>query len=106
MFGYAVRKMIGGYFAALGGLDLLVFTGRIGERSAQVRQEACANLCALGIDLDDSKNARSECNINTGRVSVQIIAADELRMVALHARATLQARQRSSFGPIDSRETA
>lgn len=90
-FGYTVRKMIGAYFAALGGLDLLVFTGRIGERSAQVRQECCSNLCALGIDLDGAKNARNDCNINAGPVAVQIVAADEQRMIALHARAALHA---------------
>jgi acetate kinase len=91
MFGYAVRKTIGAYFAVLGGLDLLVFTGGIGENSAQVRKEACHGLSALGICLDDSKNLRNEREINAGTVPVLIVPADESRMIARHARALLRA---------------
>ena len=91
MFGYAVRKTIGAYFAVLGGLDLLVFTGGIGESSAQVRKEACYGLRALGIDLDDGKNERNEREINAGSVPVLVVPADEERMIARHARAVLRA---------------
>ena len=91
MFGYEVRKTIGAYFAALGGVDLLIFTGGIGESSAQVRREACYGLSDLGIVLDDGKNERNEREINAGRVPVLVIAADEDRMIARHARAVLRA---------------
>src|SRR5208282_3744717 len=52
MFCYQLRKQIGAFTAALGGLDLLVFTGGIGERAAPVRWEVCTGLEHLGIMLD------------------------------------------------------
>src|SRR5206468_1950325 len=52
MFGYGVRKAIGAFAAVLGGLDLLVFTGGIGEHAPAVRAEACRGLEALGVRLD------------------------------------------------------
>ena len=91
MFGYAVRKTIGAYFAALGGVDVLVFTGGIGASSAQVRRESCYGLSELGIRLDDVKNERNEPEINAGRVPVLVVSADENRMIARHARAVLHA---------------
>jgi acetate kinase len=59
MFCYQVRKYIGALAAALGGLDLLVFTARIGERAAPVRWEICCGLEYVGIGLDRERN--SEC---------------------------------------------
>jgi acetate kinase len=91
MLGYSVRKTIGAYFAALGGLDLLVFTGGIGEHSKVVREEACRGLEALGIRLDDAKNASSQREIQAGPCPVLVIPTDEDRMIARHARAVLRA---------------
>tara|TARA_R110002110_G_scaffold415816_1_gene656610 strand:- start:19661 stop:20767 length:1107 start_codon:yes stop_codon:yes gene_type:complete len=54
---YRIRKYIGAYFAALGGLDALVFTGGVGENAAPVRAGACEGLEALGIAIDCQKNA-------------------------------------------------
>ncbi len=53
---YRVRKYIGAYFAALGGLDALVFTGGVGENAAQVRADVCEGLTALGITIDCQRN--------------------------------------------------
>jgi acetate kinase len=91
MLGYAVRKAIGAYFAVLGGLDALVFTGGIGESSAQVRKEACHGLRALGIELDAGKNDRNAPEINAGSVPVLIVPSDEARMIARHAQALVGA---------------
>ena len=91
MFGYAVRKTIGAYFAALGGLDLLVFTGGIGEHSGQVREEACRGLEPLGVSLDNAKNSRDEYAIHDGACPVLVIGTDEARMIARHARGLLRA---------------
>jgi acetate kinase len=55
-FAYVLRKFIGSYFAVLGGLDMLVFTGGIGEHDAETRAEVCAGLEDLGIVLDPAKN--------------------------------------------------
>jgi acetate kinase len=51
-FNWTIVKGIGGFFAELGGLDMLVFTGGIGENDIAVRAEICAGLGALGIVLD------------------------------------------------------
>lgn len=56
IFCYHIRKQIGAYAAALGGLDSLVFSGGIGEVSAPIRQQICEGLEFLGITLDDARN--------------------------------------------------
>jgi len=57
MFCYRVRKYIGAYFAALGRVDAVLFTGGIGENAAPVRAQACAGLEGMGIVLDQEANA-------------------------------------------------
>jgi len=59
MFCYQVRKFIGAYAAALGGLDTLVFTGGIGERAGKVRAEICEGLEHLGIVMDEAANGHN-----------------------------------------------
>jgi len=83
-FAYHVKKTIGAYFAALGGLDLLVFTGGIGERSPAVRAAICDGLAALGIALDPERNARGEEDVGAGPVAVRVVATDEDRVIARH----------------------
>ncbi len=56
MFCYRVRKYIGAYYAALGFVDGIIFTGGIGENSALVRSKSCEGLAGLGITVDDSRN--------------------------------------------------
>jgi acetate kinase len=88
MFGYAVRKAIGALAAALGGLDLLVFTGGIGEHAAAVRADACAGLEVIGVALDDGRNAAGERVISSekSRVVVQVVDTNEDLVIARHAR--------------------
>ena len=92
MFAYAIKKAIGAYIAALGGIDLLVFTGGIGEHSAAVRAAACDGLSRLGISLDAERNIRNEAAIGSDAspAAVYVIATDEDRMIARHTRATLR----------------
>jgi len=89
MFTYSVRKAIGAYAAALGGLDLLVFTGGIGEHAPAVRAETCAGLQWMGVAIDVTKNQRGDGVISTrgSRVEVRVVRADEERMIARHTRA-------------------
>ena len=84
LFCYQVKKCIGGYAAALGGLDTLVFAGGIGENAATVRARICDGLEFLGIDLDQQRNAKHEPWISsgTGRVKVRVIRTDEELMIA------------------------
>jgi len=95
MFSYAIRKAIGAFAAAMGGLDLLVFTGGIGAHAALVRTEACSGLETLGVLLDPSENQRDAARISApdSRCTVRVIFADEESTMAREARALL-----SSFG--------
>lgn len=56
---YRIKKYIGAYFAVLGRVDAVVFTGGIGENAAPVRRKCCQGLEALGITVDDGKNAKA-----------------------------------------------
>ena len=84
-FTYVIRKYIGSYIAVLGGLDMLVFTGGIGENDPDTRAEACAGLESLGILFDPELNAtRGEAKISAGgsRVTVRVIPpAEDLTIV-------------------------
>jgi len=84
VFCYQVRKWIGAFAAALGGLDTLVFAGGIGENAARVRQRICAALSFLGIELDGTQNAANASVISapTGRVLVRVMKTDEERTIA------------------------
>jgi acetate kinase len=84
LFCYQVRKWIGAFAAALGGLDTLVFAGGIGERAPVIRARICEGLGFLGIDIDEERNAASAGVISeaTGRVAVRVIRTDEEQMIA------------------------
>jgi acetate kinase len=82
MFCYYVRKWIGAFAAALGGLDTLVFTGGIGENAPVVRARICGELGYLGIELDGNQNAANADVISNGRVTVRVIHTDEELMIA------------------------
>ncbi len=88
MFCYQIRKFVGGFAAALGGLDTLVFTGGIGERAAPVRAETCRGLEHLGIEVDSDANARNAEIISRSgsRCVVRVVETDEDLMIARHTR--------------------
>ena len=60
LFCYQVKKWIGAFAAALGGLDTLVFAGGIGENASTVRARICDGLGFLGIELDEKRNAAND----------------------------------------------
>ena len=84
LFCYQVKKWIGAFAAALGGLDGLVFAGGIGEHAPLIRARICDGLGVLGIALDRTLNARNAPRISSGggRVSVRVIPTDEELMIA------------------------
>ena len=90
---YRVKKYIGAYFAALEGLDALVFTGGIGENSAEIRARVCQGLDALGISLDEGRNAAPAfdrdgvalLSDDDAAVKIMAIRTDEERMIARDA---------------------
>jgi len=89
LFCYAIRKQIGAYAAALGGIDSLVFTGGVGERAAAVRERVAEPLGFLGIRFDRVANDRAAPLISRAdsAVAVRIHHADEDRMIARHTYA-------------------
>jgi acetate kinase len=84
LFCYQVKKWIGSFAAALGGLDTLVFAGGIGENAQPVRARICEGLGFLGIELEGSQNAANAGVISTAasRVDVRVIHTDEELMIA------------------------
>ena len=84
LFCYQTKKWIGSFAAVLGGLDVLVFSGGIGEHSPEVRRKICDNLDFLGIELDEIKNRINEPVISTDRskVTVRVIKTNEEVMIA------------------------
>ncbi len=92
IFCYRLKKYIGAYMAALGGVDAIVFTGGIGENSATVRQTCCQGLERLGIRLDEEKNSLRPEGIlaiqaANSQISLLVIPTDEEHEIA---RQTIQ----------------
>jgi acetate kinase len=103
-FCYRVRKYIGAYMLALGGLDVLIFTAGIGENSPEIRARICQGLEGFGIDLDDSLNQKTppkrgeltDVSEAGARVRVLVIPADEEKMIAretVHALGRIRAQE-------------
>jgi acetate kinase len=84
LFCYQVKKWIGAYAAALGGLDTLVFAGGIGENASEVRSRICEGLGFLGIAVDEKRNAANDSVFSSAasRVAVRMIHTDEELMIA------------------------
>jgi acetate kinase len=84
LFCYQVKKWIGAFVAALGGLDTVVFAGGIGENAPRVRSRICDGLGFLGMELDEKRNAANEGTISkaASRVTVRVIRTDEEFMIA------------------------
>ena len=87
MFTWTIAKWIGGYVAELGGLDMLVFTGGIGENDIATRAEVCAGLITLGIKLDKSRNdvqGAAQISADHSPVMVRVIPPAEDLMIVNH----------------------
>jgi len=84
LFCYQVKKWIGAFAAALGGLDTLVFAGGIGENAPRVRARICDGLGFIGIEVEEARNAANEGVISAAasRVAVRVIRTDEERVIA------------------------
>jgi acetate kinase len=84
LFCYQVKKWIGAFAAALGGVDTLIFAGGIGENSSEARRRICEGLSFLGIHLDNARNrsARPVISRKGSRVAVRVIRTDEEAMIA------------------------
>jgi acetate kinase len=92
LFVYRIGREIGSMAAALGGLDGLIFTGGIGENDTSVRARVGEACRWLGVEIDPTRNARGQGQINAdnSRVAAWVIPTDEERMVARHTTAMLR----------------
>ena len=86
MFCYSVRKEIAGMISVLEGIDMLVFTGGIGENDAQVRAEICSGLSWVGVNVDNARNQSALHSINQldGSCAINVLPSQEDRQVARH----------------------
>ena len=91
LFVYHIGRELGSLAAALGGLDALVFTGGIGEGSAEIRARVCAGAAWLGVELDAAANTAGGPRITAARsrVAAFVVAADEELTIARHVRRML-----------------
>ena len=94
MYFYRIKKYIGAYAAALGGVDVIVFTGGVGENQATARWGACEGLEFMGVKLDAEKNkVRGEemvISTDDSKVKVVVIPTDEELMIATDTLAILE----------------
>jgi acetate kinase len=91
VFCYQVKKFLGAYMAALGGLDMLVFTGGIGENSALVREWVCADLERLGIVLEPGRT-NGVISAEKSAVTVRVMKTNEELVIARSTGKLLMAR--------------
>jgi acetate kinase len=91
MFCYSVRKQLAAMVAVLEGVDMLVFTGGIGENDAEVRAAICSGLSWMGVRLDDARNraANNPLNELASRCSVRVLESQEDEEIARHTWALL-----------------
>jgi acetate kinase len=94
LFCYQVKKWIGAFAAALGGIDTLVFAGGIGENAPAVRARICDGMRFLGIELNQKRNSGTEplISADAGRVKVRVIHTDEELVIARSVRRVLNLR--------------
>lgn len=91
---YRIKKYIGAYFAAMNGLDVMIFTGGVGERMPIMREQVCRDLDALGIKIDVAENAKFSDEIQVistpdSKVIVLKIPTNEELMIALETQRIL-----------------
>ena len=88
MFAYSCKKYVGAYMAALGGLDVIVFTAGVGENTPSVRADICHGLEAFGVKMDDKKNeykndgAIHDLSAKGSKVKILVIPTNEELVIA------------------------
>ncbi|HUO55911.1 MAG TPA: acetate/propionate family kinase [Candidatus Paceibacterota bacterium] len=87
LFCHQIKKQIGALATVLGGVDMLVFSGGMGDKAPKIRARVCENLAFLGITLDEAKNNGNESIISKeGGMPVRVIPTNEELMIATYAR--------------------
>lgn len=107
VFCYRLKKYIGAYTAALGGLDALVFTGGIGEHSGWIRSRACQGLAHMGIAIDEERNQAARPEVGSAAdigaedaaVRVLVVPTDEEGMIARETETVLRQHRAEDVAP-------
>ena len=91
MYEQRIIKYVGAYAAEMGGVDIIVFTGGVGENQTGVRENVCAPLAFMGVEIDKELNAKTrgtETVISTpqSKVKVVVVPTDEELMIARDTR--------------------
>lgn len=93
-YAYGIKKYIGAYIAAMGGVDAIVFGGGIGRRSIQVRKRSLSGLECLGIELDEEKNLNpkggDDISVDGSAVRIYVVDTNEEIIVARKAKTLLE----------------
>jgi len=102
VFCYRLKKYVGAYASAMGGVDIVVFTGGIGENSVKVRHESLSNMQFLGIEVDEAKNTaaeKGERDISTAKskVRVVVIPTNEELVIAMDTMRILKGIKNNIF---------
>ena len=95
MYGYRIKKYVGAYAAAMGGIDILVFTGGVGENQTSMRKAVCEDMEYMGIRLDNKINdgiRGKEMVVSTldSKVTVIVVPTDEEYVIASDTQAILR----------------
>ncbi len=95
LFCRAAKQAIGRLVAVLGGLDVLVFTGGIGEHAPRIRERIASGLQCFGLSLDEGANESSRTTISLAGsgATIRVIASDEDAVLARHAARLLAGRE-------------
>jgi acetate kinase len=103
MYIYRIRKYVGAYAAALGGLDMLVFTGGVGENQCSLRAAVCRDMEYMGIRIDEAANSirgrEAVISAPDSKVAVLAVPTDEEYMIASDTQTLLQRRSTPSAQP-------
>lgn len=94
VYAYKIRKMIGAYTAAMNGLDIIVFTGGVGEKMPILREDVCVDMEYLGVKFDAKKNdsfadGTFEVNADDSKVKILKVQTNEELMIALETKKVL-----------------
>jgi acetate kinase len=91
-----IKSYVGAYFAMLGGTDAITFTAGVGENSAEVRARSLSDLEALGIAIDETRNAKGDAIISPdgAKVAVCVVPTDEELEIATQTAALLSSNGR------------
>ena len=94
VFDYSVKKYIGAYAAAMGGVDAVIFTAGVGENGPETRESACAGLEFMGIKIDPEKDKvrgkEMDVSADDAKVRVLVIPTNEELMIAMDTAAIVK----------------